>query len=346
MTAAAAHADPNTRRTLSGTHGKVRILASRRSLAWRVFFTNAAVLVGVSAFYVLSPATISAPVAVAEVLVLVAAIALSLFVNLLLLDRAFVPLDELRGLMGRVDPLKPGRRVELERADADVAALAEAFNEMLERLETERRESAQRALAAQEDERRRVARELHDELGQMLTGVLLLLDEVTKAPPERAAEALHEAREAARYSLDDVRRIVRDLRPEALDDLGLSSALHALVSAFAQQTGIDVERRLEVEAPELSAAEELVLYRIAQEALTNVARHAEAQHTKVALDRIDGHLRLSVRDDGRGFEGPARHDGGICGMRERALLVRGAVTVTSADGAGTEVCFLLPERRS
>ena len=323
------------------------ILGSRRSLAWRVFFTNASVLVGVSVFYVLSPATISAPVAIAEVVVLVAAIALSLFVNLLLLDRAFAPLDELRGLMVRIDPLKPGRRVEMQGADADVAALADAFNEMLERLETERRDSAQRALAAQEDERRRIARELHDELGQMLTGVLLLLDEATKAPPERAGVALGEAREAARSSLEDVRRIVRDLRPEALDDLGLASALSALVNSFAQQTGVQVERRLDVNGAALSAAEELVLYRIAQEALTNVARHADAQHAEVALERVDGHLRLTVRDDGRGFEeDPGQRDGGIRGMRERALLVRGTVTVTSAEGAGTEVRFLLPEQRS
>jgi two-component system sensor histidine kinase UhpB len=198
----------------------MRILDSRRSLAWRVFLTNAAVMAGVSAFLVFSPATISSPIVVSELLVLFAALAVTLLLNVLLLERAFGPLDELRRLMQRVDPLAPGRRIELSRSDADVGALVDAFNGMLDRLETERRESARRALAAQEDERRRVARELHDELGQILTGVLLLMDEASKAPPDRAGAVIEEGREAVRASIDEVRRIVRDLRPEALDDLG------------------------------------------------------------------------------------------------------------------------------
>ena len=123
-------------------------VTTRRSLGWRVFLTNALVLVGVSAFFVLTPATISSPVVISELIVLVAAISVTLFVNLILLDRAFAPLDELRRLMQVIDPLRPGRRVTLERADADVQALANAFNAMLDRLETERRESARRALAA------------------------------------------------------------------------------------------------------------------------------------------------------------------------------------------------------
>lgn len=319
----------------------MRVLVGR-SLVWRVFATNAAVLVGVSAFYVLSPATISSPVALSEALVLVCAITVTLFLNLLLLERTLGPLDELRRLMQAIDPLRPGRRVELERADADVAALADAFNAMLERLETERRESARRALAAQEEERHRVARELHDELGQVLTGVLLLLDEASKAPAHRAAQALEEGREAARAAIDEVRRIVRDLRPEALDDLGVARALAALATNFERRTGIPVERQLAPQLPRLSSERDLVLYRVTQEALTNVARHAEADRVELRVEHADGHVRVVVRDDGRGFAGTPPENRGIGGIRERAMLVGGSVDVASVPGRGTQVVLCIP----
>ena len=320
----------------------VRVPASRSSLGWRVFLTNAAVLVGVSAFYVLSPATISSPVLLSEALVLVVAIVVTLFLNLLLLERAFAPLDELRRLMQTVDPRRPGRRIQLERADADAATLADAFNAMLDRLETERRESARRALAAQEEERRRVARELHDELGQVLTGVLLLMDEASNAPAPRAAQALEEGREAARGAIDEVRRIVRDLRPEALDDLGLHSALAVLATSFERRTGIRVERHLAADLPALTSEEDLVLYRVVQEALTNVARHAHATSVELRVEHADGHVRAIVRDDGRGLAGTPPDDRGIGGIRERAMLVRGTVEVESAPGPGTQVVLCIP----
>jgi len=320
----------------------VWVLSSRPSLAWRVFLTNSAVLVCVFAVLVLSPATISAPVVVSELIVLFAAITITLFVNMLLLERVFAPLDALRRLMRRVDPLQPGQRVSLQHADADVAALADAFNAMLDRLETERRESAQRSLAAQEEERVRVARELHDELGQLLTGALLLIDEAAKSSDGRAHEDFVEAREATRQSIEAVRRIVTDLRPEALDDLGLTAALVALTRSFSHQTDIEVQRRMPAELPRLSPEQELVVYRIAQEALTNVARHARARHAKLALEQVDGELLLTVRDDGEGFGGSPTVESGIRGMRERALLVRGMLSVQSTRGVGTDVCLKLP----
>ena len=318
------------------------MLASRRSLAWRVFFTNAAVLAGVSAFLVFSPATISSPVVVSELLVLFAALAVTLLVNVFLLERAFGPLDELRRLMQRIDPLEPGRRIELSRTDADVGALADAFNGMLDRLETERRESARRALGAQEDERRRVARELHDELGQILTGVLLLLDEASKAPPDRAGAAIEEGREAVRDSIEEVRRIVRDLRPEALDDLGLPSAMATMATAFERHTGTTLERSVPQDLPPLSREQELVIYRVTQEALTNVARHSGASRAELAVSCEDRHVKVAVRDDGEGFAARPPGSGGIQGMRERALLVRGTVDVVSAPGEGTEVTLSIP----
>lgn len=319
----------------------VRFRPSHRSLAWRVFLTNAAVLIGVSVFYVVTPATISSPVVITELLELALAITASLFLNLLLLARAFVPLDELRSLMERVDPLRPGQRVRVRHADADVAALAESFNTMLDRLEAERRESGRRELLAQEDERRRVARELHDQLGQTLTGVLLLVDEAARVPEASIGDVLAEAREATRKSIDEVRRIVRHLRPEALDDLGLPSAITAMASAFERQAGMALERRVD-RIPPLTAEQELVVYRVAQEALTNVARHAEARRAALVVERQDGELRVAVSDDGRGFEGAPPEHGGIRGMHERALLVHGAVTIQSAAGRGTEVVLRLP----
>src|SRR6185437_14925375 len=147
----------------------------------------------------------------------------------------FAPLQRLIGVMHTVDPLAPGTRLYIGPPAKDVRELAEAFNEMLDRLENERRDSARRAVRAQEAERRRLARELHDELGQSLTGVLLQIDQASRHP---GATELEEAREGARRSLDEVRRIARDLRPDLLEELGLASALHALATRLTRQRGV------------------------------------------------------------------------------------------------------------
>jgi two-component system sensor histidine kinase UhpB len=206
---------------------------------------------------------------------------------------------------------------------------------MLERLERERRESAQRALRAQEAERRRLARELHDELGQTLTGVLLQIDEAMRAPETADLAA---AREGARGSLDDVRRIARALRPDTLVELGLPSALNALATRFTRQTGVAVERHIARDLPALGDDADLVLYRVAQEALTNIARHAHAVHVSVELAHTDRSVVLTVDDDGRGiapYVGPEAR--GITGMRERALLVRGHLRISRSPSGGTRV---------
>ena len=161
---------------------------------------------------------------------------------------AFRPFDELADRMRRHDPLAPGERVDVD-GGPKVTALAHAFNEMLDRLETEQRESARRALMVQEGERQRVARELHDEVGQTLTGVMLQVEGLAAKIPEELRDELDELRETARSGAEDVRRIVRALRPEALEDLGLPSALAALATAFHDQAGVRVERRLEAGLP-------------------------------------------------------------------------------------------------
>ena len=167
--------------------------------------------------------------------------------------------------MRRIEPLTPGQRLDAPDADREVAALAEAFNDMLDRLEGERRESGRRALMAQESERRRIARELHDEIGQILTGLVLRGETLFRRAPAELQDDVAALREAAREGAEEVRRIAQRLRPEALDELGLQSALLALSTGLAESAGLEVERTLDRELP-LTSEQELVIYRVAQEA--------------------------------------------------------------------------------
>jgi two-component system, NarL family, sensor histidine kinase UhpB len=324
----------------------VRKSLASRPLFWRVFWGNAAVLVVVVVGLVFGPLDMSAPLTLTESISLLAGVALALAVSLALMRPAFRPFDELADHMRRHDPLAPGERVDVE-GGPKVTALAQAFNEMLDRLEAEQRESARRALLVQEGERQRVARELHDEVGQTLTGVMLQVEGLASRIPEELREDLDELRETARSGAEDVRRIVRSLRPEALEDLGLPSALAALATAFHEQAGVRVERRLESGLP-LSAEQELVFYRVAQEAFTNVARHAAASRVEVQLRRAGAGVLLMVRDDGVGLTPPdngASH--GIRGMRERAMLIGAQLTIDRPPNGGTEVrLVLLPEEAS
>src|SRR5206468_11643348 len=178
--------------------------------------------------------------------------------------------------MDAVDLLRPGQRLQVGRDD-EVGRVVHAFNEMLDRLESERQRSARRVLAAQEAERVGIARDLHDEVGQLLTGVLLELNSIAEATPEHRRE-IDGTKEAVRSALDEVRRISSELRPEMLEHLGLVSALTELSRSFQRASGIEVERRFEPSLPALSAETELAVYRVAQESLTNIARHAQARH--------------------------------------------------------------------
>jgi two-component system sensor histidine kinase UhpB len=216
-----------------------------------------------------------------------------------------------------------------------------SFNEMLERLEAERRESGRRALAAQEAERARVATELHDEVGQSMTGVLLLLERLSEELPVKHQPAVSEAQEQVRSSLDDVRRIARELRPELLEHLGLVSALKALARSVAERSGFDLDWQFAPDLPALTPEAELVLYRVAQESLTNVARHAEAEHVWLSLERGRGSVVLRVVDDGRGLNGQVG-GGGLRGMRERAVIVGAALAVKQASTDGVEVRLEVP----
>jgi two-component system sensor histidine kinase UhpB len=310
-------------------------------LFWRVFYTNAVVLVLAFLALVAAPVTVSVPPHLTELIVLGAGLAGMLAISLAALRPAFRPLDELAETMRRHDPLSPGLRASVS-GEPDVAALAQTFNDMLDRLESERRESARRALMVQEGERQRIARELHDEIGQTLTGVMLQVESLAAVIPDEGREQLAELRETARHGTEDVRRIARRLRPEALEDLGLQSALAALAGRIGERAEIRIVRRLDPHLP-LSAQQELVVYRVAQEALTNVARHAGADRAQLRLERHGSAAVLTVRDDGRGLDpddDSSSH--GIRGMRERAMLIGADLAVGPAPGRGTEVRLTVP----
>jgi two-component system sensor histidine kinase UhpB len=309
-------------------------------LFWRVFAINAAVLTLAATVLVVSPATISFPVALTEAAVLAVGLTAMLGLNFALLRRALAPLERLRVLMRGTDPLRPGVRARLDHTTPELRAVTESFNEMVERLETERRESAGRALAAQEGERLRIAQELHDEVGQKLTAAMLLLDRATREP---AGQSIVEAREGVRESLEDVRTIAGRLRPEALDALGLVSALAALTNSVERAGAVRVTRRIDTRLPALAPDAELVVYRVAQEALTNVLRHGNCGHALLELRQTRGGVELVVSDDGAGFDPRDVPEGaGIRGMRERALLTGAGLDVSSAPGEGTRVRLSVP----
>jgi len=175
----------------------------------------------------------------------------------------------------------------------------------------------------------------------VLTGVLLQLNSIAEAAPEHG-EALGEARQAVRRALDEVRRISSELRPEMLEALGLVSALTELTRSFAHVTGVEVERQFASSLPKLAPEVELAIYRIAQESLTNVARHAQARRVAIALEPGHSSVVLRVADDGRGFTGSPTEHGGLRSMRERALLVDAALAIKPAPEGGVEVRLEVP----
>ncbi len=304
-------------------------------LLWRLFLPNAAVLAGASAILILAPPN-------GRVLIVLAGLVAMLLITLALTRYAFAPLERLMALMQRIDPLEPGQRLRVEDSQSEVTELAEAFNAMLDRLETERRESARRERTAEEEHRRRVARELHDEVGQCLTALKLQLERALAQADEPVAAVLRDARETTSGTLETVRRLARELRPEALDDLGLVSALTSLSTRLTQQTGVRVRPRLTRALPPLTREQELVLYRVAQESLTNAIRHAGGSTVELRLERDGDGVTLTVADDGRGLTANGDRGGGIRGMRERALLVGGNLSVESPPAGGVEVRLQVP----
>ncbi len=274
-------------------------------------------------------------------IVALAAVAVALAINLVVLRRRFAPLGNLIEEMEKVDlgrpgPLLPdsidgiGETEEVERIEL-------AFLRMIRRLEAERRRAGSAALRAQEEERARVARDLHDEVNQSLTGLLLRLEAVREAAPPELEPELAETRTLANQAMRELLSLARQLRPTALDDLGLAAAIAGQVEQL-ERSGLTAELTAEGDFSDLDDDVQLVVYRVAQEALTNAARHSEAQGIAVTLRRSGDAVELEVADDGRGFAFEQSERGlGIGGMRERALLIGAELTIESRPGEGTTV---------
>ncbi|XVU29373.1 sensor histidine kinase [Actinoplanes sp. CA-054009] len=309
------------------------------SLFWRIFSLNAAVLTVAALVLLFAPVTVSATARMTEAVIIFAGTVATLIANAALLRVGLRPLARVTRVMTTIDLLRPGTRLAAE-GQGEISALMHAFNTMLERLEHERASSAGRALAAQEEERHRIAQELHDEIGQTLTAVLLDLKRVADSSPGPVRDQLRQAQESTRNSLDEIRRIARRLRPGVLEELGLSSALRALATEFTT-AGLTVRRQVASDLPALGKDVELVVYRVAQEGLTNAARHSGAHQVELSLRTEADGVRLCVRDDGRGI-GAATEGAGIRGMRERALLIGATLTVEPAPGGGTAVSLRIP----
>jgi two-component system sensor histidine kinase UhpB len=314
------------------------------SLLWRVFLANVLVLLVALALLTFSPIEVDYPIKFSQFLLLFVGFVVLVTMNLVLMRRVLAPLLRLTEVMSSIDPDTPGTRLAAEDPrSSEGRALAHAFNSMLDRLETARREAARTALEAQESERLRVAQELHDEVGQTLTAVTIQAERASEGNPADATQALRDVANSVRDSLDEVRRIARELRPEALDDLGLVNALIALSNRLDRQDGPRIERDLQGTLPPLPPEVELVLYRVAQESLTNAVRHANARSISLWLQGDAESVALRVRDDGQGMprELPSGTSG-IAGMRERAILVDARFSIESVPRRGTEVRLRIP----
>ncbi|GEM_PF-246895 len=285
---------------------------------------------------------------------------LSCWLNVLLLRAALNPLARLQEVARRVQQGDFTVRAQPSPlADAEIARLADTLNQILDevqRYDEQMRALSGRVIRAQEDERQRIARELHDDTGQVLTLLLIRLKLLESQP---GAEALisqtEELRGLVSGAIDQVRRLALNLRPPAIDQLGLAPALRSLATTFTAGTGLAVKLEVPREPVRLSPEDTIAVYRIAQEALTNIAKHAAARNVEMTVSVKEQTLDLLVRDDGRGFL-PAdfkRYTDrdrltksepgvGLFGMEERARLAGGRLHLQSTPGRGTSVHFTMP----
>ncbi len=291
----------------------------------------------------------------AVAVMLVTGFAGSVLINAAVLTLALQPLHALERTVDRVaaGDLTARAQPVLFR-DPDVERLGETLNTMLDVLHEHRgllQKLSEQVLAAQEDERKRIARELHDETAQSLTTLLIRLKILERAKTaEDMRGQINELREVTAETLEAVRKLAVELRPATLDDLGLVAALEAYAEGYASRMPVELQfsaQGFDDHAGRLQPQQELVLYRVVQEALTNAAKHSAAGHVRVELRRGPSEVVARVVDDGEGFQVDevmrSRERGlGLFGMQERLALVRGQLVIDSAPGKGTLIEARVP----
>lgn len=333
----------------------------RLSLFEKVILANSILLIGEAlvGLWVTSH-TLEAHHYLIDTSFLILAALLGICINVLLLRASFRPLFALLSTIRAVSMGKTSARATITRSDAEISELGQAFNGMLDRLEATRREQTKLILQAQEEERRRLALELHDESSQNLTALLVHIEilsqglqslpetALTHAAREQLAGGLHYLRGLTQDTLESIRTLAQQLRPSVLDDLGLQAAFRWLVEDSRQRLQLSLELQMEgvedrARGRQSPALYETALFRIAQESLTNIARHAHAHHITISLKQQQDHIYLRIQDDGCGYDPSQYHAGtGIVGMRERASALGGTIQILSQPGSGTTIEAIVP----
>jgi two-component system sensor histidine kinase UhpB len=333
-----------------GGEGRVSALnpaaAYRRlSLYGRVVIVNATIIVAATLILSLTPAEVPFPDSLRDTSVIVLGVLVATAANAFLLRFAFASLVGLSAAMREIDLLRPGTRLQATGGPPFEQVIA-TFNEMLDRLEDERLDSNRRTHLAREAERRRIGHELHDEIGQRLTGILLELQRTLAHDclPVTRAELEH-TKELTRETLEEVGRIAWQMRPGILDDLGISRALESLIDGVTDTAPATVSLQVSPAVPECGPDVEIVLYRVAQEGLTNALRHAQASTIRLELEPrfATGGLRLQIIDNGHGLTAASSEGEGLRGMRERALSIGAELSIESALGAGVTVSLVVDD---
>ena len=281
-------------------------------------------------------------------------ISLSILINYLMVKMAFRPLDDVSTAIKAIRAGHRGISIPETTDDPQVEDLSRSLNQMIRSMELTRKRAAASVIKAQEEERRRIARELHDETSQSLTGLIIgikMLEETVPAAMPDLRERLANIKDLAHQTLNEVHTMAVRLRPSILDDLGLAAALRSYAKEFSENTGVQVDTQLLALGERLSPELETVLYRVVQEALTNIARHAGASSCRVTLRRKETCVQGMIEDNGKGFN-PERalasdEQGrglGLHGMKERIDLVGGSLEFESRPGEGTSIFLEVPLR--
>lgn len=278
-------------------------------------------------------------------------VSLSILINYLLVKLAFRPLDDVTETMKAIRVGHRDIRVPEITDDPQIEQLARSLNSMLNSMERQRKRAAASVIQAQEEERKRIARELHDETSQSLTGLVIgirMVEECVSDTLPDIKQRLQNIHDLAHSTLNEVHNMAVRLRPSVLDDLGLSAALRSYVKEFSENTGIPVDLQILAMAERLPPELETVLYRVVQEALTNVARHSGADSCRVTLQRKANRIQGVISDNGRGFDSEAAmlsekgRGLGLHGMKERIELVGGSLEFDSQTGEGSTIHLEAP----